>query len=89
MKTIGEYFKNNQTIAGLMFSEPEEVASYNSSNFIYEDNGYLYLLGETGKVEYMISTKTPIQENEEGFVMSNKFYPSPITVKVFFGGATL
>lgn len=86
MKTLGEYFKKNDTIVRLVFLAPEEVANYSSNNFLIEDNGYLYLLSDSGKVEYIIPTKTPIQENEEGFTMSNKFYPSPIQVQVFFGG---
>jgi hypothetical protein len=81
---ILDYFQKHTSVISLQFSAPEEVNDYMCNNFIINDK--LYLLNGKGRVDYIIPLDTMVEENEEGFVMHNKFYPSPITVKTFFGG---
>lgn len=82
--TILDYFTKHKSVASLQFSSPEEIENYTCNNFVIDDK--LYLLNNAGRVDYIIRLDTLVDENEEGFLMHNKFYPSPITVKVFFGG---
>jgi hypothetical protein len=82
--TILEYFQKHTSVISLRFSAPEEVSDYVCNNFIINDK--LYLLNEKGRVDYIIPLDTMVEENDDGFLMKNKFYPSPITVKTFFGG---
>lgn len=83
--TILDYFSKHQSVISLQFSAPEEVSDYVCNNFVIDDK--LYLLNNKGKVDYIIRLDTMVEETDEGFVMQNKFYPSPITVQCFFGGA--
>ena len=82
--TILDYFQKHTSVISLQFSAPEEVSDYSCSNFIINDK--LYLLNEKGRVDYIIPLDTMVEEKEDGFLMKNKFYPSSITVKAFFGG---
>ena len=83
---IKDYFEAHKSVVSLRFSSPEEVNDYFCGNFTIEDK--LYLLNENGRVDYIIPLDTMVEETETGFVMHNKFHPSPITVEVYFGGAT-
>lgn len=87
---ILEYFNSHASIVSLQFSEPEAVSDYVCNNFTIDNNinGKLYLLSDKGKVDYIIPCDTMVEPTETGFVMRNKFSPNPITVQVFFGGAT-
>ena len=86
---ILEYFLTHQSIVSLHFSEPEIVNDYLCNNFVIDNNinGKLYLLNDKGRIDYIIPCDTLVDATETGFVMSNKFQPSPISVQVYFGGA--
>jgi hypothetical protein len=88
---ILEYFLTHPSIIRLQFSEPEIVSDYICSNFVIDDNinGKLYLLSDKGRIDYIIPCGTLVDATDTGFLMHNKFQPSPISVQVYFGGAIL
>lgn len=86
--TIYQYFHNNSSIVSLQFTNPQEVHGYSCNNFVLDSN-YLHLLSDSGKIEYLIPSSTEIDKTDDGFVLRNKFFPNPILVQVFFGGAQI